>query len=116
MLIQVSLESSLKGSNTSVRSAGIDLHRYCIDVALASGATVVLGEKAKGPGILKFHPPDDLQVDIDFAPSALQEVVPNAAGRSVTLVFESLNRSGSSFCFRSVESVRQFEGSMLKTT
>ena len=78
-------------------------------MALAFGATVVSGEKAEGPGILKFHPPDDLQVDIDFAPSALQEVVPKAAGRSVTLVFEPLNRYGSSFCFRSVESVRRVD-------
>ena len=67
------------------------------------GATIISGEIAEGPGIMKARSADEFQADIDRAASALREVLPYAADRGITLVFEPLNRYESSFCIRSVE-------------
>lgn len=103
VLTQVQPESSLTDPDAAVRAAGIDHLRYCIDAAEALGATFITGEIAEGPDIMKPRSADEFQADIDRAASALREVVPYAADRGITLVFEPLNRYESSFCIRAVE-------------
>ena len=106
VLTQVAPETSLTDADPSVRAAGVDHLRYCIDVAVSLGATTIAGEVVEGPGVLKLRSPAVLQTDIDRSAAALKQVVPYAAERGVTLVFEPLNRYESSFCTRAEEAVR----------
>ena len=106
VLTQVSPESSLTDTDASVRAAGIDHLKYCVDVAEAIGAEFISGEIAEAPGILKWRSPEEFQADIERSAAALREVVPYAAERGVTLVFEPLNRYESSFCVCAADAVQ----------
>ena len=106
ILTQVSPEMSLTDTDTSVRAAGVDHLKYCVDVAEALGANIISGEIAEAPGILKWRSQDEFHADIQRSAAALKEVVPYAAERGVTLVFEPLNRYESSFCVRAADAVQ----------
>ena len=99
-------ERDLTDPDPAVRDRGVSHLKSCLDIAESLGARRIVGPIVAGHSSFRLRSPEDFQRDLEHCVAALGEVLPYAADRGVTLIFEPLNRYESSFCTRAKESAR----------
>jgi len=100
---RVNVDRDLASDNENARQAGVAYLRYCVDVAVACGATLVGGPLYGTPLVFAGRPPrpfDSAQREDRIARvvAGLQEAGAYAQAKGVRLAIEPLNRFETDFC------------------
>ena len=100
---RVNLTRDLASDDTTCHRAGIDYLKFCVDVAVACGATMVGGPLYGAPLVFAGRAPTPISEDHRLARvvrvvEGLHEAGTYAAEHGITLAIEPLNRFETDFC------------------
>jgi len=100
---RVNVQRDLASDEPAARAAGVDYLRRCVDVAVASGASIVGGPLYGTPLVFAGRPPAPIEETsrldrIKRVVDGLRAAADHAAGSNVRFAVEPLNRFETDFC------------------